>query len=152
MANADRKADSKSPERGTSSCVAPGFNPGRCSETNQRPETSNRRRRLFRNLSIEMRLVSRVSTPRGAADFSSIGSRQHLWGRTPPPGGQRPPSIRLDDHGGRSTVTHKAIRPSHRTVNGHPQSDSTLTPDGQRSPTKRFDPHTGRSTVARRAT
>ena len=42
MANADRKADSKSPERGTSSCVAPGFNPGRCSETNQRPETSNR--------------------------------------------------------------------------------------------------------------
>ena len=34
MTVADLKVDSKSPEWGTSSCVAPGFNPGRCAGTN----------------------------------------------------------------------------------------------------------------------
>ena len=34
MAISNQNAPSKSPERGTSSCVAPGFNPGRVYETN----------------------------------------------------------------------------------------------------------------------
>ena len=41
MTVADLKVDSKSPERGTSSCVAPGFNPGRVYETNGGLQISN---------------------------------------------------------------------------------------------------------------
>ena len=42
MARSNQVNDAQSALVWTSLCVAPGFNPGRCSETNQHPETSNR--------------------------------------------------------------------------------------------------------------